>query len=150
MNNKKDNVLSETFFYEANGYSMWPFLKPGYKLIVKKISIYEIKLGDLVLYRYKNKLICHRVIRKSLKNDDVVLYLRADNSCCGSECISSVNYVGKAVELCLENKVISLISWQMIFVNRLLVIFSPFVYCVIKPLWQILRKVRNSWQKRRK
>ncbi|MFH1504505.1 MAG: nucleotidyltransferase family protein [Candidatus Omnitrophota bacterium] len=56
-----DNDLS---FFETSGFSMWPFIKQGQKLIIKKILPESLKIGDIILYQEDNQKVCHRLVKK--------------------------------------------------------------------------------------
>ena len=45
------------------GYSMVPFLWPGYMAEIKPAAIEELKKGDVVLFKHGENLVLHRVLR---------------------------------------------------------------------------------------
>jgi len=61
--NKKDEDSSgDLFLFETSGFSMWPFIRQGERLLVKRVFPDELRRGDLVLYQQNEKLVCHRLI----------------------------------------------------------------------------------------
>lgn len=59
-----------------SGSSMQPFLYDGDMLILGKVKLKDIKLGDIILGRYGNSYVLHRVIQ--IKKDCV--YIAGDNN----------------------------------------------------------------------
>lgn len=57
------------------GYSMYPFLKPGVKVRIKRVEIAEVNKGDVALFVVKGTMILHRVLGK----EDCRLVCRGDN-----------------------------------------------------------------------
>ena len=66
MSKDKDNekrLGEDIFFFKTEGFSMWPFLKPGGRLIFKKVPPETLRIGDVILYKADNQSICHRLVR---------------------------------------------------------------------------------------
>lgn len=57
---KLQNVVS----VQAHGNSMQPLIKNGQILDLKKIKPEEIYVGDIVVYKKNNSVVCHLVIAK--------------------------------------------------------------------------------------
>jgi ATP-binding cassette, subfamily B, bacterial len=55
LNSKQDVSL------RVGGYSMYPTLKPGDIITIRRTYIEDIKLGDIVVYRTEKKWIAHRI-----------------------------------------------------------------------------------------
>jgi len=64
----------DLFFFEATGFNMWPFLRSKDKLIVKKTSFKDLKIGDIILYVKSNQLVCHRLVKKIKGKQRYLLY----------------------------------------------------------------------------
>ncbi len=58
------------FIGKVFGESMRPLINPGDSLFIYKKGKMDIKLGDLVVFYDKGKIICHRVVAK--KNNRIV------------------------------------------------------------------------------
>lgn len=71
------NIWTATF----DGYSMYPALKPGDILIVKKVDGKRgnIKLGDIVCFPKDKKHIAHRIINISESKDVLTVTTKGDN-----------------------------------------------------------------------
>jgi signal peptidase I len=111
-------------FIETAGFSMWPFIRPGERLIIKKIPIEDLKIGDIILYRKDNQLVCHRLIKRIGDKKGYLLYTRGDNSS-QFDSLSEEMFLGKAIGILKKCKMISLLSWERRFVNRVIVIIAP-------------------------
>lgn len=58
---------------------MFPLIKSGQKVYVKKVAESEINIGDVIVYR-KEHLRCHRVIKKYIFNGKIVYMTKGDNN----------------------------------------------------------------------
>lgn len=115
----------DLFFFETTGYSMWPFIKAGEKLIVKNLPVENLMSGDIILYRQDNQLICHRLVKKVKNKQKYILYARGDNSASSPEIIAEDVYSGKAVGILRNNKIFSLTGWKACFFNRIIILTAP-------------------------
>ncbi len=130
------------FLFETAGFSMWPFLKDGEKVIVKRTSIRDLKVGDIILYRADNKTICHRLIRKVIQGKIQIFYVRADNSA-QIEPVTQDMFLGKVTAIIKNKNIINLCTKRQQFINHLIVIVAPWIariVRIIKPLYSKLQK----------
>jgi len=133
-------------FVQTAGYSMWPFLKGGKRIIVKKVPIEKLRIGDIVLYRANNQAVCHRLVKKVVDKKRRLLYVRGDNSLSLPEPIPEEMFLGKAIGILQEPGAISLTGCRQRFMNRLIVIFAPLVsrgIKIIKPWYDKFRGARG-------
>lgn len=131
MNNSEDLL-----FFETSGFSMWPFIRPKEKLVIKKFPADDLRAGDIILYRVNNQLICHRLVRK---NKDF-LYTRGDNSLSAPEPITREMFIGKVVGIIKNNRTINLTSWRNRLINSFMVVIVPLIIKSLKPVYMKLRK----------
>ena len=94
--------------FQVKGFSMWPFLKSGQKILVKKSGGQDLRKGDLVLYRADGQLVCHRLLRKENINNRWVLYCRGDTSLSKSEPINEKALEGKVTAIIFADKALDL------------------------------------------
>ena len=141
----KDSGL---FYFDTSGYSMWPFLRQGTRVIVKKAPLMSLAIGDIVLYKStNNSLICHRIVRKLKNKNGHVIYVRGDNSLSPPEIISEGRFLGKVMGVVKNSKkviVLNSVKWRII--NRLIVMISPLVVMVnriAKPVYKKCLKIRS-------
>ena len=63
------------------GISMYPTLKNGTKVIVKRANVDEIKVGDIAVYKHwKNNFTIHRIISVINENGKVLFQTKGDHN----------------------------------------------------------------------
>ena len=125
MKNKEE--LANLSFFETTGFSMWPFLRGGEKLIIKRTPIGNLKVGGIIIYRANNQLVCHRLIRKAKERERYMLYARADGSLSSPEPVTEEMFLGQAVSIIRNGKIISLNGTKRQLINRVIVLVAPLV-----------------------
>jgi signal peptidase I len=115
------NNSEELLFFETSGFSMWPFLKTKEKVVVKKVSPDNLKIGDIILYRLDNQMVCHRLVRKVACGSGYLLYARGDASTNLAEPITEKALAGKVIGILRNGRVINFTGIWCRFVNRLIV-----------------------------
>lgn len=137
---KSSNFSGEVFFLEASGFSMWPFVRDGEKLIVRKTLIEDLEVGEIILYRAQGKLVCHRLVRKIKKDDEYLLYSRGDNSLSLPELVAKDKFLGKVAGILRKNgKAVGIAGRNRRFLSRIIVVIAPFIVKLIKPCYFKLR-----------
>ncbi len=66
--------LGENSASTLSGFSMWPFIKPGSRLVVEH-NLNKIRLGEIVVFHHQDRLIAHRVVKRIKKTPLFSLYL---------------------------------------------------------------------------
>ncbi len=146
-------ITENLLFIEAKGFSMWPFLKQTDKLIIKKVTIEDLMVGDAILYQTNNQIVCHRLLKKVRDRGRYLLYTRGDNSSSSLELISEKMLLGKAIGILRNGKMINLTGWKRTLINRSIVMSAPLVSWmarvirpwmvrVIKPLYGRFRNIK--------
>lgn len=140
----QENIKTEGFyFFETVGFSMWPFLKEGRQLAIRKVVIKDLKIGDIILYRCGDQKACHRLLKKDIFNGEYRLYVRGDNSLSCPEIINKETYLGKVVGIIKNDKIINLTTCRRQFINRAIVVIAPLVSRInniIKPFYKRILK----------
>ena len=131
--------MNDLIFIDANGFSMWPFLKPGQKLVIKKMPIRDLRAGDIILYRANNQLVCHRLLKKTIAKGKTLLYARGDNSASLPQFVIEEMFLGKVIGALKNGKMINLSGWKRGCINRLIIGIAPLVRRC-KPYYVMLRK----------
>jgi len=99
----KDNEI----WMNIRGNSMAPLLKNGTLALIKKSN--RLLCADILVYKDKNKIIAHRLIRKLRNIDGNVLYqTKADNGYVLDELVRSQDIVGKIIAIKKEDRTIRL------------------------------------------
>ncbi len=104
---------------------MWPSIRPQDKIIVVPVTPQELHLGDLVLYREKGALVCHRLLRKLRATGGYLFWVRGDATRWGYETIDNLNLVGRVSQIIRDGRVISQDTLQARVFNWGALIFAP-------------------------
>lgn len=121
-----ENLLDEGYYIQIllGGYSMYPFLKNGDTVIVKKNNIDSLKVGDIIIFKSYNKLIAHRLIAFKRKNKKFLIYSKGDNLVWFDKPIIEDKYIGKIITIIKRNKLVSMEKPIFIILNKIIVFFS--------------------------
>lgn len=119
--------MADLSLFEVTGFSMHPFLKAGERLLIKKIPVKDLKAGDIIIYRSDSQMVCHRLIKKARKREGYLLYARGDSSLSwsGSESIAEEMFLGKAISIIRDGRLVSLNHIIRQFSNRIIVVIGP-------------------------
>lgn len=119
--------ISEISFFQDSGWSMWPFLRGKEKLIVKKISTADLRLGDLMLYREDKNIICHRLVKKTRDKNKYIIYARGDASLGSPEPVKEDMLLGKVIGIVKNNKIIYHDGVRQRFINKIILLILPLI-----------------------
>lgn len=115
---------------------MWPSLKGKEKLIVRRMPVSNLKLGDLVLYKADNQLVCHRLVKKAKTNGGCLIFSRGDASFGSAEPVNERMFVGKVVGIIKNGKITNMEGVGREFINRISIISSPLFNFMVRSLYQ--------------
>lgn len=138
------NKTEDLLFFETSGFSMWPFIRQGEKLVIKKAPVDDLRSGDIILYRANNQLACHRLVKKIRTKDGYLLYARGDNSNSPSELVTESMFLGKVIGIIKNGKVLSLTNCGQQLVSRLIVVTAPLLKAVIRIIRPYYIKFRKG------
>ena len=129
-------------FFEVKGFCMWPFLRDGQKILVKKTIGPDFCTGDLVLYRADGRLFCHRLLRKEKNNGNWLFYCRPDTSSgAGGDPVTENMVEGKVVGLIAGSKMVNLETpSRRLLAIAILFLLAPIVTAIGK-LYMALKRV---------
>ena len=134
-----DKQEDEVSFFQTSGFSMWPFLKSGQKIIVKRAEIANLKLGDLILYRADKNIVCHRFINRIKRKDGYFFYAQADASCLSSpEAIKEGAFLGKVIGIMSDSRIISLEQRRQRYINISIIFLAPLLCAGLK-IYRLLK-----------
>ncbi|MFH1245945.1 MAG: nucleotidyltransferase family protein [Candidatus Omnitrophota bacterium] len=117
---------SGVFFFQTSGFSMWPFLRPGTKLVVKRIPVKELRVGDIILYRQDGQTVCHRLV-KTADAKGPALYARGDNSASPAEYVREGLILGKAIGMIKKGRICRLTGTRRHLINRGIIGCAPWI-----------------------
>ncbi len=89
--------------------SMLPILRIGDRVLVESVSPENIKFGDIIVFKYFDKLVVHRIIQKY--NDGSKSFLQKGDNARIAEIVLSENIIGRVTAMQRGTKVISLNFW---------------------------------------
>jgi signal peptidase I len=122
-----DKSYERLIQYNFHGFSMYPLVKPGDRLIVKRGNYGPAKLGDIVLFENKQsspdpELTAHRVVRIISHNRFIT---KGDNLLKNDPGVrSSHEIVGQAVMLARKNRLVPLTRGLYGWAGRLMACYS--------------------------
>jgi len=124
---------------------MRPFLRAGEKLIIKRTLIEHLRIGDIILYRANNQLVCHRLIKRVKEGGIYRLYARADSSVSRPETVTADMFLGQAINIIKNDGIINLkqVKWRLI--NRLIVLIAPLLsrsILITRPCYSRIKGLR--------
>ncbi len=120
----------ETLFFDSTGFSMWPYLTGKEKLIIKKGSLSKIRLGDLVVYRAGEELICHRLVKFVKSEGGPFYFTKADASFGPPEALKKEQILGRVSCFIKNNRIYNLEGRWARTKNRLILLVLPLVNLV--------------------
>lgn len=107
------------------GMCMYPFFKAGNNIIVKSVKPSDTLVGDIILFWFGESMKAHRLLKKYMWNDKIILLTKGDSSISFDHPIYSENLLGKIVAIEKGDKKIIRLDhkiWRVI--NYLLAVHS--------------------------
>lgn len=135
-------------FLNVSGTSMLPSVRPGDILKVRRASIQNISLGDIVLFGRAERLYIHRAIRRTVARCqgamEIHLITRGDSLARSDGPLGPVNLLGKVVRLERGGHGIDLETpWRAQW-GRILAQISPFTCLGIPAVYWFKEKCSRS------
>ncbi len=121
---------------KVGGSSMWPFIKDGETLVIRKVSLDNISRGDVVAVYVDQKLTCHRVFKKSKE----FIQTKADALIGLDARVSYEDVLGRVVAQKRNNHVHICEGWVALLMGQCILLFS-FVWAPIIP---VLRRCKAT------
>jgi len=121
-----EELLKEGFIIQINvgGYSMFPYLRKGNTIFIKKESINTLKTGDVIVFRSVNKMIAHRIISIRKKNSQVKILTKGDSLGFFDKPMTEERYIGKIIEIYRNDKTILIDTPIHLLLNKLIALIS--------------------------
>ena len=136
MNSTIKKTKKNFFTTKTYGNSMFPTIKNGEMILIKEIMPYELKRGNIVVFKKDRNTICHRIVKIDKKKER--FYLRGDFTLRGKEEIKNDEIIGKVVAIQLKNKIYHLKLKNTLFYylgTRLLIILKEIAFFLIDKLY---------------
>jgi len=114
----------------VGGMSMFPFLKHGDIITIRKCSINELRIGDVVVFKTAEKWIAHRLLKIITKENKIFLLTKGDTCRFKDPLFAEEQYVGKVISYKRKSKEkkldSSLLLFFSVFIARLSRLLTPF------------------------
>lgn len=135
----------QKFMHQGN--SMNPTLTDGDQILVKTVSLQDLRLGDIIVYKNKDQLIAHRFLYRNFRKDNIAeIIAKADNSSERDSPSSSDCLLGKVVEINRRGKPLNLENNFWRIVSYLIGVVSLLEMVI----FETIRAVRMKFFKRLK
>ncbi len=147
-----DKILRETGFslldggltikVRADGYSMYPSLKPGTVIIIEPcVPGDEPVRGEIIAWKRDQDLVVHRVVR-IVKNNEGIYYITRGDSCKNEDPPVAANRIAGKVKICDPGTIVEIVHKPEIKIKPAYLFnrFRVLVIIKIKRLSEILRK----------
>lgn len=138
---KKTLSQGEDLHIKVGGSSMWPFIKDGEVLLVRRVPFDQIYQGDVIITYVDQNLICHRVFNK----DQQSVRTKADALVGLDAQISKKEILGKAIGIKRGDHVQGCDGWLSGVIGRCIV-WITFLWAPMIPVLRWMkRKIRKSF-----
>ena len=97
-------MSTQDHVFWVRGASMFPTLRSGDKVIIKKYSVLDLNVRDIVVANINGRNICHRIIKKNIKSNSMEFTLKGDCRV-GVELVQGGQVLGKAIAFERQGKI---------------------------------------------
>jgi signal peptidase I len=109
----------------VHGGSMWPWVRGGDVLIVRRASLRALRRGDIVLYARDARLFAHRLLRlRRSAGGRAVLITKGDTLAHTDAPISAEEFLGRVEAVERNGRIVSLRSLPAALLGRLAARFT--------------------------
>lgn len=134
----------QRFQFQAYGQSMWPFIRPGDRLLIEPLRSKQPRVGEVVLYQtLHGNLIAHRVVsvlppaptlpqKREEGHDRVCLHIRGDRLWAPLEPVHLYQLLGRVTAIERNHRRISLTATR----RRL----TALTWLALRPAIRVIRR----------
>jgi signal peptidase I len=109
---------------EANGKCMSPIINKGEKLFAKKANPKDLKIGDIIVYKFQGVPIAHRIIYRFKNNSQTTFLTKGDMYFKIDAPVNENQIIGKVVAVKKTGKMLILDKPSLKFINYLISLLS--------------------------
>lgn len=136
-------------FDVASDYSMRPFLRKEDQIIVEKVMIKNLSLGDIVVFHLKDNLCAHRFLYKyrPKENDAYLLITKGDNCINPDYPFREDRLFGKAITIRRKDGEIHLKNtlWRNInYIFGIIYLFEAYLFKILRFIKRLIWKKRKT------
>ncbi len=94
-----DELLStgKDVMLKVGGYSMYPCLKPGDIITIRRVKSDALKVGEIIVFETEKKWIAHRIIKINSQAGNRIFITRGDSCMKQDVPVSEINIMGKVI-----------------------------------------------------
>ncbi len=122
---------SEPLMLRVSGSSMFPFLKAGDKVKVRKESLSKVPAGSLIIYQEGGRLFSHRLIQK-IKGKEKYFFLEKGDNTLNFSLRGEDDYLGKVEKIESQEKIKDLERFPQVFFNKIFLIWDLLLINLIR------------------
>jgi signal peptidase I len=130
----------------VHGTSMQPWMRPKDIALIRKISIENVRCGDVVLFRRENHLLVHRIVEKRGSPNAAQLFSKGDAHPTSDGAVQEQELLGRVVRIYRGGRRIDLDAPRQLalglFISQLS-LHSRFWYPLAKFAAMVTRPVRR-------
>jgi hypothetical protein len=130
----------------VHGTSMQPWVRPKDIALIRKISLENVRCGDVVLFRRENHLFVHRIVEKRGSLDAAQLFSKGDAHPTSDGMVQEEELLGRVVRIYRHGRRIDLDAPRQLalglFISQLS-LHSRFWYPLAKFVAVVTRPVRR-------
>lgn len=128
-------------YFEAAGFSMWPFIKQEDRIIAEEVNAEELFPGEVIVYRSESKLVCHRLVSKKKTKEGCFFLTRGDYlPSWNTERVTKGQIVGRVCGVVRNGRLISLKNRCWFFLGKIIIVFFPFPVFLFVNIRKVFKK----------
>ncbi|ELC8348227.1 signal peptidase I [Clostridium perfringens] len=129
---KSDSIFKAVGFrtYSILSGSMEPEINTGDLAIVKSIDFEDVKVGDIITFKYEGKVVTHRVVEK---NEEGFITKGDNNNANDTEIVRGEDLIGKVLFH------MPFLGYVTVFLSKPIVISGLMVLIAISILWDTFK-----------
>jgi hypothetical protein len=128
-------------YFQTQGYSMWPFLRPQDRIIVEKAEFHELCPGELVVYEYDGRSVCHRLVKKKISLGKSWLFIRGDYvPSWRTEKVDPSKVTGRVSAIVRGSRIVPTKGLTYTLTGRMIVLVFPLLALAVSRIEKILKK----------
>jgi signal peptidase I len=105
---------------KIKGTSMLPLIREGDTLgVTPVVTVKNLKIGDIAVYKASNGIIAHRIIAKYKKGDTIILREKGDRGAV-LHSITEQQIIGRVIKIYQPGKTLYLTNKKWILINRII------------------------------
>lgn len=143
-----EELLNEgaTLKVTAGGLSMFPFLRKGDVIYLKKQKKEDYKNGDIVVFKTSEKFIAHRLIKLKKEENKIMALCKGDSLVKYDKAFPVEQVLGKVISVERNGVKLNYLSDRLRKNAQIIANLSPYLipfYCFAWIAFKILRKIRH-------